>query len=108
MGRLAPSCATPGRGAVTGPSSATSLLTVSVSSSTGDAEFTVTVNAVDAHGRPPDNGAQSSTLLVSHSPWIIGNSFGSAKMALATFLFLLTLWVRGYLWLTGRPASRCT
>ncbi len=106
MGHPAPSCATPAPATVTGPSSATSLLTVSVSSSTADAEFTVTVNAVDAHGRPPDNGAQSSTLLVSHSPWIIGNSFGSAKMALVTFLVLLTLWVLGYLWRTRRPASR--
>ena len=106
MGHPAPSCATPAPATVTGPSSATSLLAVSVSSSTADAEFTVTVNAVDAHGRPPDNGAQSSTLLVSHSPWIIGNSFGSAKMALVTFLVLLTLWVLGYLWRTRRPASR--
>ena len=106
MGHPAPSCATPAPATVTGPSSATSLLTVSVSSSTADAEFTVTVNAVDALGRPPDNGAQSSTLLVSHSPWIIGNSFGSAKMALVTFLVLLTLWVLGYLWRTRRPASR--
>ncbi len=57
MGHPAPSCATPAPATVTGPSSATSLLTVSVSSSTADAEFTVTVNAVDAHGRPPDNGA---------------------------------------------------
>src|SRR6266567_4561001 len=101
-----PSCATPAPATVTGPSSTTSSLTVAVSSSTADASFTVTVNALDAHGRPPDNGTQSSTLLVSHSRWIIGNSFGSAKMALVTFLVLLTLWVLGYLWRTRRPASR--
>src|SRR3989442_350956 len=46
------------------------------------------------------------TLLVSHSPWITGNSSGSAKMALVPFLVLLTLWVLGYLWRTRRPASR--
>jgi hypothetical protein len=101
-----PSCATPAPATVTSGGSATSLLTVSVSSSTGDAAFTVTVNAVDGHGRPPDNGTQSSTVLVSHSRWIIGTSFGSAKMALVTFLVLLTLWVLGYLWRSRRPASR--
>ena len=109
MGHPAPSCATPAPTTVTGPSSATSLLTVSVSSSTADAEFAVTVNAVDAHGRPPDNGAQSSTVLVSHSPLIIGtngNNFDVPKMALVTFLVLLTLWVLGYLWRTRRPPSR--
>lgn len=109
MGYPAPSCATPAPATVTGPGSATSLLSVSVSSSTGEAAFTVTVNAVDSHGRPPDNGAQSSTVLVSHSPWIIGNSFFSffsAKMALVIFLVLLTLWVLVYLWRTRRPASR--
>jgi hypothetical protein len=106
MSHPAPSCATPAPATVTGGGSATSPFTVSVSSSTADASFTVTVNAVDAQGRPPDNGAQSSTLLVSHSGWIIGNSFGSAKMALVTFLVLLTLWVLGYLWRSRRPASR--
>jgi hypothetical protein len=106
MGDPAPSCATPAPATVTGPSSATSLLTVSVSSSTADAEFTARVTAVDTHGRPPDNGTQSSTLLVSHSRWIIGNSFGSAKMALVAFLILLALWVLVYLWRTRRPASR--
>jgi hypothetical protein len=102
----APSCAIPASVTVTTGGSATSLLTVSVNSSTGEAAFTVTVNAADAHGRPPDNGAQSSTVLVSHSRWIIGTSFGSAKMALVTFLVLVTLWVLVYLWRTRRPASR--
>src|SRR3989442_3627530 len=46
MGHPAPPCATPAPATVTGPSSATSLLTVSASSSTGDAAFTVTVNAL--------------------------------------------------------------
>lgn len=106
MSYPAPSCATPAPVTVTGPGSATSLLTVTASSSTADARFTVTVNAVDAHGRPPDNGAQSSTLLVSHSSWIIGNISVSAKMALVTFLILVALWVLVYLWRTRRPASR--
>jgi hypothetical protein len=106
IGHPAPSCAASAPATVSGPGSATSLLTVSANSSTGDAAFTVTVNAVDAHGRPADNGAQSSTVLVSHSPLIIGNRFGSAKMALITFLVLLTLWMLGYLWRTRRPASR--
>ncbi len=101
-----PSCATPAPVTVTGPGSATSLLSVTASPSTADARFTVTVNAVDAHGRPPDNGAQSSTLLVSHSSWIIGNISVSAKMALVTFLVLVALWVLVYLWRTRRPASR--
>lgn len=102
----APSCATPALANVIGAGAATSQLTVTVSSSTGDASFTVTVNAVDAQGQPPDNGAQSSTLLVSHSGWIIGKSFGSAKMALVAFLVLVALWVLVYLWRTRRPASR--
>lgn len=109
MGHPAPSCAAPAPATVTGPGSATSLVTVSASSSTGEAAFTVTVNAVDAHGRPPDNGAQSSTVLVSHSPLIVGsnwNSIDAAKIALITFLVLLTLTVLGYLWRTRRPASR--
>ena len=106
MNQPAPSCATPPPATVTGSSSATSSLTVSASSSTADASFTVTVHAADAQGRPPDNGTQSSTLLVSHSRWIIGTSFGSAKMALVTFLVLVALWVLVYLWRTRRPASR--
>lgn len=106
MSHPAPSCATPAPVTVTGGGSATSLLTITVSPSTADARFTVTVNAVDAHGRPPDNGAQSSTLLVSHSSWIIGNTSVSAKMALVSFLVLVALWVLVYLWRTRRPASR--
>lgn len=102
----APTCATPAPATVTGPGSATSLLTVSVESSTADASFTVTVKAADAQGRPPDNGAQSSTVLVSHSGWIIGKGFGSAKMALITFLVLIALWLFVYLWRTRRPGSR--
>lgn len=102
-----PSCATPPPATITGGSSATSPLSVSVGPSTGDASFTVTVNALDAQGRPPDNGTQSSTVLVTHSPWIIGSSFGSAKMALVIFLVLIALWVFVYLWRTRRrPASR--
>lgn len=106
MTQPAPSCATPLPATVTGPGSATSRLTVSVNSSTADDSFTVTLNAVDAQGRQPDNGAQSSTVLVSHSGWIIGTSFGSAKMALITFLVFVALWVFVYLWRTRRPASR--
>jgi hypothetical protein len=111
MGHPAPSCAAPAPATVSGPGSATSLVTVSASSSTGEAAFTVTVNAVDAHGRPPDNGAQSSTVLVSHSPLIVGSNGNSidridrAKIALITFLVLLTLTVLGYLWRTRRPTS---
>jgi hypothetical protein len=109
MGHPAPSCATPAPATVTGPGSARSSLTVSASSSTGEAAFTVTVNAVDAHGRPPDNGAQTSTVLVSHSPLIIGtngNNIDGPKIALITFLVLLTLWVLVYLVRTRRPTSR--
>lgn len=106
VGQPAPTCPAPAPVTVTGPGSASSLLTVSVSSSTGDASFTVTVNAADAHGRPADNGVQSSTVLVSHSGWIIGSSFGSAKMALIGFLILVALWLFVYLWRTRPPASR--
>ena len=112
VGHPAPSCATPAPVTVTGPGSATSLVTVSASSSTGEAAFTLTVNAVDAQGRPPDNGAQSSTVLISHSALLIGSKGNNlsgpqiAKIALITFLVLLTLTVLGYLWRTRRPASR--
>ena len=106
MSYPAPTCATPAPVTVTGPGSATSLLTVTASSSTADARFTVTVNAVDAHGRPPDNGAQSSNVLVSHSGLIIGNTSISAKMALVTFLILVVLCVLVYLVRTRRPGSR--
>lgn len=106
VGQPAPSCATPAPVTISGPGSAESLLTISVSSSTAEATFRVTVSAVDAHGRPPDNGAQSSTVLVSHSGWIIGRSFGSAKMGLVTFLVLVALWVLVYLWRSRRPARR--
>lgn len=104
-----PSCATPAPATVTGPGSATSLVTVSASSSTGEDAFTVTVNALDAHGRPPDNGAQSSTVLVSHSSLLIGTNgknLNLPKIALIAFLVLLTLWVLVYLWRTRPPASR--
>lgn len=109
IGHPAPSCATPAPATVTGPGSATSLVTVSASSSTGADAFTVTVNALDAHGRPPDNGPQSSTVLISHSPLIIGSNGSNLdlpKIVLVTFLVLLTLCVLVYLWRTRRPTSR--
>jgi hypothetical protein len=106
VGHPGPSCANPTSATVTGGGSGTSLLVVTSSESTADATFTVTVSAVDAHGRPPDNGAQAATVLVSHSRWIIGTGFGSAKMALVTFLVLLALWMLVYLWRSRRPASR--
>ena len=98
----APSCANPPSATVTA-GSATSTLTVTSSESTADGNFTVTVTAVDAHGRPPDNGAQSSTLLVSHLRWLIG---GGGSVALLTFVALLALWSLGRLWRSKRAAQR--
>ncbi|SRR6266566_1769507 len=98
----APSCPNPASATVTA-SSATSLLTVSASSSAAEGTYTVTVNAVDSHGRPPDNGAQSSTVSVSHVRWIL---VGGGRIALLTFVALLTLWGVRLRWRAKRDALR--
>lgn len=91
----APSCSNPASATVTG-SSATSRLTVSAGTSTAEGTFTVTVSAVDGHGRSPDNGAQSSAVAVSHVRWIL---VGGGRIAFLTFAALLALWS---LWLGWR------
>lgn len=96
-----PSCATPPPANVTGPGSATSQLAVSVVSSTAQGAYSVTVSAVDGHGRPPDNGAQSSTVSVTRLHWTIGNMFRAVGIVLLAFLVALALWG---LWLSKRPA----
>lgn len=88
----APSCATPPPATVTGVASAASLLKVSVVSSTAQGTYKVTVSAVDEHGRPPDNGAQSSIMSVTRLHWTIGNSLRAAGIALLIFLAVLTIW----------------
>ena len=98
----APSCANPASATVTG-GAATSVLTVSANASTAEDTFTVTVNAVDEHGRPPDNGAQSSTVSVSHVRWIL---MGGGRIAFLTFVALLALWSVRLLWLNKRNALR--
>jgi len=100
-----PSCATPPPATVTGLGSAPSSLTVSVSSSTAQGTYRVTVSAVDAHGRPPDNGAQSSTVSVSRVHWTIGNSLWSGGIAVLAFLVLLMLWGLSHLWRGKRDTS---
>lgn len=97
----APSCATPPPANVTGPGSATSQLAVSVVSSTAQGAYRVTVSAVDGHGRPPDNGAQSSTVSVTRLGWTIGNMLRAVGIVLLAFLVALALWG---LWLSKRPA----
>ena len=84
----APSCANPASATVTG-ASASVRLTVSTGSSTAEGAYTVTVSALDSHGRPPDNGAQSSTVAVSHARGILE---GGGRIALLTFAALLVLW----------------
>jgi len=101
----APSCATPAPATVTGPGSATSPLSVSISSSTAQGTYRVTISAVDAHGRPPDNGAQSSMVSVSRVHWTIGNSLRGGAIALLAFLVLLTLWGLSHLWRGKRDTS---
>ena len=96
----APSCANPASATVTN-GSATSLLRVSASTSAAEGTYTVTVNAVDGHGRPPDNGAQSSTVSVSHVRWIL---MGGGRIALLTFVALLALWSVRLLWRDKRDA----
>jgi len=98
----APSCANPASATVTG-SSATSLLTVSASAATAEGSYTVTVNAVDEHGRPPDNGAQSATVAVSHVRWIL---MGGGRMAFLVFVVLLVLWSVRLLWRDRRDVLR--
>lgn len=85
MTQPAPSCATPPPATVTGATSATSLLSVSVSGSTAQGTYTATVSAADAHGRTPDNGAQSSTVSVTRLHWTIGNSLRAGVIAVLVF-----------------------
>jgi hypothetical protein len=101
MTHPAPSCPNPASATVTG-GAATSLLTVSASSSTEEGTYTVTVSAVDGHGRPPDNGAQSSTVAVSHVRWIL---MGGGRIAFLTFVALLALWSARLLWRDKREAA---
>src|SRR5215469_13786692 len=98
----APSCANPASATVTG-GAATSLLTVSASAATAEGSYTVTVNAVDEHGRPPDNGAQSATVAVSHVRWIL---MGGGRMAFLVFVVLLVLWSVRLLWRDRRDVLR--
>jgi len=98
----APSCANPAAAIVT-DGSATSLLKVSASTSAAEGTYTVTVNAVDGHGRPPDNGAQSSSVSVSHVRWIL---VGGGRIAILTFVALLALWSVRLLWRNERDAWR--
>jgi hypothetical protein len=98
----APSCTNPASATVTN-SAPTSPLTVSASASTAEDTYTVTVNAVDGHGRPPDNGAQSSTVSVSHVRWIL---MGGGRIAFLTFVALLALWSVRLLWRRNREAFR--
>lgn len=102
LAQPAPSCANPASVTVTG-GAATSVLRVSASSSTGEGPFTITVSAMDAHGRPPDNGAQSSKIGVSHVRWIL---MGGGHVALLTLLVLLTLWSVWRLWRGKRVVLR--
>ena len=96
----APSCEKPPSATVTS-GSATSLLRVSASTSAAEGTYTVTVNAVDGHGRPPDNGSQSSAVSVSHVRWIL---VGGGRIALLTFVALLALWSVLLLWRDKRDA----
>jgi hypothetical protein len=98
----APSCSNPASATVTG-GAATSLVTVSSSASAAEDTYTVTVSAVDGHGRPPDNGAQSSTVSVSHVRWIL---MGGGSIAFLIFVALLALWGVRLLWLDKRHALR--
>lgn len=99
----APSCTTPPAATVTGPGSATSQLAVSVSSSTAQGTYKVAVSAVDSHGRPPDNGPQSSSVSVTRLHWTIGSSLRGVGIVLLAFLVLLTLWA---LWRGKQSVSR--
>jgi len=99
----APSCPNPASATVTG-GSATVPLTVSASASTAEGTFTVTVSALDGYRRPPDNGAQSSTLAVSHGRATL---VGGARIAFLTLVVLLALWWGARrLWRDKRDALR--
>ena len=102
MSHPAPSCPNPAPATVT-DGSATSLLKVSASASAAEGNYTVTINAVDGHGRPPDNGAQSSSVSVSHVRWIL---VGGGRIAFLTFVALLALWSARLLWHNKRDAWR--
>ena len=93
-----PTCATPPAATVTGPGSATSQLAVSVVDSTAQGTYRVAVTAEDSHGRPPDNGDQTSTLSVSRVYWTIGKSLVALVIALAAFLAVLTIWGLAQVW----------
>lgn len=101
----APSCTTPPPATVASVASANSALTVSVSSSTAQGTYTVTVTAGDEHGRPPDNGTQSSLVSVTRLHWTIGNSLWAAGIAILVFLAVLTIWGLSPLWRGKRDAS---
>lgn len=101
----APSCATPAPATVSGGASATSVLAVTISGSTAQGTYRATVSAVDTHGRPPDNGAQSSSVLVTRLHWTIGNSLRALSIALLAFLLVLTLWGLAHRWRSKRAPS---
>jgi hypothetical protein len=101
----APSCAAPTPATITGEGSATAQLAVSASGSTAQGTYMVTVSGVDTHGRPPDNGAQSSTVSITRVRWTIGKSFIAGGMALLVFLALLTIWGLSQFWRNKRAAS---
>jgi hypothetical protein len=102
----APTCATPPPATVTGGGSATSQLTLSVVGSTAQGTYKVTVTALDGHGRPPDNGTQTSSMSVSRVRWTIGNSFVGVGIALLAFLLLLALWGFVHWWRDKQASSR--
>lgn len=88
----APTCATPPPVTITSVASASSPLTVSVSSSTSQGTYKVTISAADERGRPPDNGAQASIMSVTRLHWTIGGSLGAVGIAILVFLAVLTIW----------------
>jgi len=101
-----PTCATPPPAIVTGPGSATSQVAVSVADSTAQGTYRVAVTAVDSHGRPPDNGDQTSILSVSRVYWTIGKSLLALGIALAAFLAVLTIWGLAQVWRGKRANSQ--
>lgn len=102
----APSCTTPPPATITGEASANSATTVTVSNSTAQGTYTVTVTAVDDHGRPPDNGTQSSLVSVTRINWTIGKSLRVGGIVLLIFLAGLTIWGLSPMWRSKRGAPR--
>jgi hypothetical protein len=101
-----PTCATPAPATVAGGGSATSQLTLSVVGTTAQGTYKVTVTALDEHGRPPDNGTQTSTMSVSRVRWTIGSSFVGVGIALLAFFLLLALWGFAHWWREKQASSR--